>query len=580
MTNSSSRPTANESAAATFCATLVDEWHRAGISDAFAAPGSRSTPLALALANDDRLRLHVFHDERSAAFAALGNALATGNPTVVTATSGTAPTHFLGAVTEASLAGVPLVVCTTDRPPELQDVGAPQTIGQDHLFGDKVRFFTNPGLADLSASSFWRSLGSRLVAEARGASGRPGPVHINLPFRDPLVAQPAERPPGRPAGAPWHLDARPTGSSGEPGEPGVASRALEVWHRIRGLGGVIVAGQGTSDPSAVLALARRLGWPVLADHRSGCRAESHAVTHFDAILRNDAFVERRTVDVVLRFGEPPASKVLGQRIASWGADVIVAHEPGRWSDPERLAALFVPEHGLASAIVSHIPADYESSDEAMVWRHVDQTAADVVAELMSTAEGAASEIGIARHVMKTMPSGGALVVSSSMPVRDIEWFAPNRRNVHVYSNRGANGIDGVVSTAIGVALSGTPTTLLIGDVAFLHDSPALIALRRRRIDLTIVIVDNDGGGIFSFLPQASLVPDETFEQLFGTPHETDLVTLCRAHGLPAVSWTPGDPTPGDVAVRALVAKTNRSTNVTFHDRVNSSISDAIDQLAL
>ncbi len=578
VTSSGSRPTPTESAAATFCATLIDEWHRAGVTDAFAAPGSRSTPMALALINDDRIRLHVFHDERSASFAALGNAAAGGNPTVVTATSGTAPTHFLGAVTEASLAGIPLIVCTTDRPPELQSVGAPQTIGQDGLFGDKVRFFTNPGLADASAASFWRSLGSRLVAEARGASGRPGPVQINLPFRDPLVGEPGEKPPGRPAGAPWHQDARPARSSGEPGEPGVAARALEVWHRIRGLSGVVVAGQGTSDPSAVLALARRLGWPVLADHRSGCRAESHAVTHFDAILRSDRFVEGRAVDVVLRFGEPPASKVLGQHIQRWGADVIVAHELGRWSDPERLAALFVPEYGLARAMVSHIPSDYESSDEAMVWRQADQAAAEVVAEAMATPEGSASEIGIARHAVESMPSGGALVVSSSMPVRDVEWFAPNRRNVQVYANRGANGIDGVVSTAIGVALTGTPTTLLIGDVAFLHDSAALIALNRRRIDLTIIVVDNNGGGIFSFLPQASLVSSETFEQLFGTPHGTDLVTLCRAHGLPAVSWAPGDPTPGEVAVRVLVAKTERSANVKLHDKLNAAIVEAVDQL--
>ncbi len=536
--------------------------------------------MALALANEERLRLHVFHDERSASFAALGNALATGDPTVITATSGTAATHFFGAVTEASLAGVPIVVCTTDRPPELQAVGAPQTIDQDRLFGDKVRFFTNPGVADEAMASAWRSLGSRLVAEARGSSGRPGPVQINLPFRDPLVGQPGEKPSGRPAGAPWHQDARPVGSSGEPGEPGVTARALEVWHRIRGLNGVVIAGQGTTDPTAVLSLARRLGWPVLADHRSGCRAESHAVTHFDAILRSDDFVNRRHVDVVLRFGEPPASKLLSQRLQGWKPDVIVAHEPGRWSDPERVAALFVPEYGLARAIVSHIPGDYEASDEAMIWRQADHAAAEAVAGVLATPEGSASEIGIARHALTSMPSGGALVVSSSMPIRDVEWFAPNRRNVHVYANRGANGIDGVVSTAVGVALTGTPTTLLIGDVAFLHDSAALIALSRRRVDLTIIVVDNDGGGIFSFLPQASQVPDETFEKLFGTPHGTDLVTLCRAHGIPAVSWAPGDPTPGEVAVRVLVAKTDRSANVKLHDRLNATIVDAVNQLSL
>lgn len=569
-----------ESTAATMCATLVDEWVRAGLSNVFVAPGSRSTPLALALAADERLRLHVFHDERSASFAALGQALASGAPSLVTATSGTAATHFLGAVVEASLSGVPLVVCTTDRPPELQQVGAPQTINQDQLFGDSVRFFANPGVADEAMRASWRSLGSRLMAEARGASGRPGPVHVNLPFRDPLVGRPGQLPAGRPAGAPWHQDARPQISSGEAGEPAVAARALEVWHRLRGLSGVIVAGYGTSDPSAVLSLARRLGWPVLADHRSGCRAESQAIAHFDALLRSEEFVDRRAVDVVLRFGEPPASKILSQRVTTWGADVIVAHETGRWSDPERQAALFVPEYGLARAIVSHVPSDYEASDEAMAWRHADQAAAAAIEQIVAAPQGAASEVGIARHVVSTMPSGGALVVASSMPVRDVEWYAPNRRNVSVYANRGANGIDGVASTAIGVALTGVPTTLLIGDVAFLHDSPALIALKDRRVDLTIVVIDNDGGGIFSFLPQASQVAPPTFEKLFGTPHGTDLVALCRAHGLPAISWAPGDPTPGDVGVRVLVASTERSSNVKVHERVNAAIGDAAADLGL
>jgi 2-succinyl-5-enolpyruvyl-6-hydroxy-3-cyclohexene-1-carboxylate synthase len=562
--------------AATFCATLVDEWIRAGITDAFVAPGSRSTPLALALTDDDRLRVHVFHDERSASFAALGHGLATDTPAVVAATSGTAAAHFHAAVIEASLSSVPMLVCTTDRPPELQAIGAPQTIDQVKLFGGAVRHFEHPGVPDDAMRRSWRSLGSRLVAEARGSSGEPGPVHLNLGFRDPLVGDAGELPPGRAAGAPWHLDARGPlyGSECSQGE------ITEVWNRIRGLDGLIVAGAGTTEPSAVLALGQKLGWPVIADHRSGCRAEGRAVVHADALLRTPSFTEANPVDVVLRFGRPLASKALSQWMAETEPEVIIASPPGRWDDPERLGALTVTEEGLARGLSSHLPSDYTPSDLGRQWLHADVAAQQVVAEMVDGAGpgpplDGVTEIEVARHVVSNLKAGGALVVASSMPIRDVEWYAPNRRNVKVFANRGANGIDGVISTAIGVALTGISTTLLIGDVAFLHDSAALVALSKRRIDLTIVVVDNDGGGIFSFLPQAHAVDPDRFERLFGTPHGTDIVALCTAHGIPAISWVPGDETPGAVGVRVLVVTTDRAENVRVHDKVNSAIAKAI-----
>ncbi|MDH3293209.1 MAG: 2-succinyl-5-enolpyruvyl-6-hydroxy-3-cyclohexene-1-carboxylic-acid synthase [Acidimicrobiia bacterium] len=563
---------------ATFCATLVDEWVRAGISDAFVAPGSRSTPLTLALVNDDRIRTHVFHDERSAAFAALGHGLATDTPAVVVATSGTAAAHFHAAVIEASQSSVPLLVCTTDRPPELQGIGAPQTIDQVKLYGSAVRHFEQPGVPDGAMSGAWRSLGSRLVAEARGSSGEPGPVHVNLGFRDPLVGDAGELPPGRANGAPWHLDARGPlyGSECSQGE------VTEVWNRIRGLDGLIVAGAGTTEPSAVLSLAQKLGWPVIADHRSGCRAEGRAVVHADALLRIDAFTQANPVDVVLRFGRPLSSKALSQWMTATKPEVIIASPPGRWDDPERLGALTVTEEGLARGLTNHLPSDYRPSDIARQWLHADVAAQQLVAEMIDGAGpgkplDGVTEIGVARHVVANLKAGGALVVASSMPIRDVEWFGPNRRNIKVFANRGANGIDGVISTAVGVALTGVSTTLLVGDVAFLHDSSALIALAKRRIDLTIVVIDNNGGGIFSFLPQAGAVQSAVFEKLFGTPHGTDIVGLCTAHGIPAISWAPGDETPGAVGVRVLVAKTDRAENVRVHDKVNAAIAKAVSE---
>lgn len=561
--------------AATFCATVVDEWVRAGVTDAFLAPGSRSTPLALALVGEPRLRVHVFHDERSASFAALGHARVERTPAVVAATSGTASAHFHGAVIEADASAVPLIVCTTDRPPELWAIGAPQTVDQTKLYGSTVRFFWQPGVPTDSMRDAWRSMASRLVAEARGFSGRPGPVHANLSFRDPLLGEPGELPPGRRAGAPWHATAV-TGAGSHQGRDGGdgpgAADAPDVWRRIRGLDGVIVAGAGTSDPTAVLALARKLGWPVVADHRSGCRAESQAVVHAETLVRVESFVSRRRIDAVVRFGEPLAGQSISRWLSRLDADIIVAAPPGRWLDPERAAALVVHEPGLARGLLNQIPSDYQPAGEALAWRRADQLAQQAVADTA----GPGTEIGIARHVVESIPSGGALVVASSMPVRDVEWFAPNRRSINVFANRGANGIDGVISTAIGVALTGAPTTLLIGDVAFLHDSSALIGLTRRRIDLSIIVIDNDGGGIFSFLPQAQLLDTATYEKLFGTPHGTDLVTLCQAHGIPAVSWSPGDPTPADVGVRVLVASTDRAANARLHRDVNVAVARAVE----
>ena len=553
--------------AATFCATLVDEWVRAGATSAFVAPGSRSTPLALALHDDRRMRLSLFHDERAAGFAALGHALATGQPSIVTCTSGTAAAHLHAAVIEADLSAVPLIVCTTDRPPELWQVGAPQTVDQNRLFGSAVRFYAEPGVAVPEMAGAWRSLGSRLVAEANGGADRPGPVHVNLSFRDPLVATPGPLPRGRSKRAPWHRDLRATGRS-----TAADIEIDEVWNRIRGLDGVVVAGHGTSDPPSVLALGRALGWPVLADHRSGCRAEGQAIAHFDPLLRSESFGRLSKPDVVIRFGQPLASKVLSQWLAAADADTITALGRSHWIDPERLASLVVNEAGLARGLLAGIPADYRPSTEADRWERADVLAEKVIAEELA-AIGVVTEPGVARAVVEGVPAGGSLLVASSMPIRDVEWFAPNRRRIRVHANRGANGIDGLIATAIGIALSGAPTTLLIGDVAFLHDSSALIGLRDRSIALTIVVIDNDGGGIFSFLPQAELVDHAGFERLFGTPHGTDLAALALAHGLEVEPWPGSGLRPGPP--RVVIATTDRAENVEIHERLNRAVADAI-----
>ncbi len=570
-------PTPPFSASSTFCATIVDEWSRNGVDAAFVAPGSRSTPLVVALLEHESIAVHLFHDERSASFAALGHSLATGKASVVACTSGTAGAHFHAAVLEASASGVPLIVCTADRPIELMDVAAPQTIDQIKLFGDAVRRFSQPEPAQLDQSHWWRSWASQLVADAAGWAGRPGPVHINLRFREPLLGKAAQLPEGRDDGGPWHQIPVTTATV----DPADLERIADL---VRSPSGLLICGRGTPNPEAVVALGDMLAWPVIADHRSGARHSHRTISHSDLLLRSRAFADAHQPDVVVRFGEIHTSKVLSQWLGRMNATVVSAVANQRWVDPERVANIVVAAPNLAESLLTMLPSDATPSGRSIAlqqsWFRADRIASDVIQQtLAKTAQ--LSEPEIAREVLANAPAGSTLVLSSSMPVRDIEWFGQPRPDITVVSNRGANGIDGVISTAIGVALSHTPTTLLIGDVAFLHDSSALAALASRPIDLHIVVVDNDGGGIFSFLPQAAELSTESFETLFGTPHGTNFAALCAAHGIPTRYWH-RNPKPAtdnldtvDAGVRVTIAATDREVNKAIHDELVDNIVDAI-----
>ncbi|MEL7210206.1 MAG: 2-succinyl-5-enolpyruvyl-6-hydroxy-3-cyclohexene-1-carboxylic-acid synthase, partial [Actinomycetota bacterium] len=365
----------------------------------------------------------------------------------------------------------------TDRPAELWDIGAPQTIDQTQLYGPAVRFYAEPGVPDGATSSSWRSVASRTVAEAKGWAGRPGPVHLNLSFRDPLVGEPDELPPGRPNDQTWHEVVAAGAALGSSASQ-IASLCDTLVTDGEARRGVIVAGQGTDAPDSVLLLAERLGWPVLADHRSGCRAPGRAITHFDAMLRSPVFAEGASPEVILRFGEALSSKVLGQWISASNAEVITVVDRSRWTNPERAAGRVVAAGGVAAKLLETLPDELEPSAIGPQWAEAAAVADQAVETALerNLAAGELTEIDVARQVVSDIPAGGALVLSSSMPVRDVEWYGPNRDDIAVFANRGANGIDGVVSTAIGVATAGQPTTVLIGDVAFLHDSSALIAL--------------------------------------------------------------------------------------------------------
>jgi 2-succinyl-5-enolpyruvyl-6-hydroxy-3-cyclohexene-1-carboxylate synthase len=554
-------------AAATFCATLVDEWIRAGARHAVVAPGSRSTPLALALTDRHEIATHVVIDERSAAFTSLGLGLATGIPAVLLCTSGTAAAHVHGAVVEAGLSAVPMIVCSADRPPELRDVGAAQTIDQNRLYGSAVRWFADLGVPDVAMRDAWRTLATRAFVEAGG-----GPVHLNLPFREPLLGDPGPLPPARALPAQYDQGLRRVDFDG-------------LLRRLLGSGAdvaraVVVAGRGADRFDGLHRAAAARGWPVLADACSGVRVPTPTtIAAFDAVLRVSEFAQAHEPGLVIRVGRPPASKVLAQWLAALPAVQIQLGGSDLYIDPDHTASYV----GLEAFDAPVRPATAEvcggRTDTAWLpeWQAAEAAAQGVFGQLSL---GPLTEPAVARILTEVMPPDRALVVSSSMPIRDVEWYGAVRNGPRVLANRGANGIDGVISTAVGVALSGVPTTVLVGDLAFLHDQGALTQLAGRGVDLTVVVVDNDGGGIFEFLPQRGALEPSRFEALYGTPHGADLLGLAAAHGISGVEVSDVAAFVGELGragVRVVRIRSDRRANVAVHDELHQAVRRSMSQ---
>lgn len=545
-----------------FCRALVDEWVRHGVRYAFVAPGSRSTPMTLALARDPRLRVEVVIDERSAAFMALGAARASGVPAIVVCTSGSAAAHFHPAVVEADHARVPLIVLSADRPPELRDTGAGQTIDQQHLYGRSVRWYCDPGPPEAiaQADAFWRSLASRAVGEARGP--RPGPVHLNLPLREPLVPTGGALvdTPGRPDGLPW------TVSSADPAARIPAERRALAALATRHEHGVITIGWGCPEaPAVARALADAAGWPVLADPIGNGRVPG-TVAHYEALLRAPGFADDHRPSALVQFGAPLTSKVTNAWLASVREHVVV--DPyDAWLDPRRsaVARLRTRPLDLVSELLGP-PGAWRAA-----WMEADRRVGAALGAALT--RGPVSSAHVARTVHDALPEHALLHVASSMAVRDVEWFCAARPRRELHCNRGTNGIDGAVSSALGLAVGadGLPVVALLGDLAFLHDTNGLIGAAGRDVDLTIVVADDDGGAIFSFLPQAEGTDAAEFERLFGTPHGLDLVAVARAHGVEAQRVDTVDGLSAALAasidqggVRVLVVPCDRGTTVAQH----------------
>lgn len=567
-------------AQAAFAATLVDEWVRAGLSDAVIAPGSRSTPLALALAEDGRMRLHIRLDERAAGFLALGLSRATGRATVVVTTSGTASAELHPAVAEADLAGVPMVVCTADRPPELQGVGAPQTMVQTGLYGSAVRWAVAVAVPERSQDGMWRSLAARAVAEAEAGPSGPGPVHLNLAFRDPLVARPGPLPPGRADGRPWHHVGRPVPTA----TPADVAAVADGHER-----GVLLVGAGAGDPVAVHAAAAALGWPVLADPRSGARTPGPGtVAAADAILRSPHARDRLRPEAVVHLGERWASRAVADWLRQPGIRHVLVDPDWRWRDPDRLAAtvLRTEPTALCRAVAEAAPEPPAGPEWRAAWASAEAIAQAAVADALD-GRGGLTEPRVARTLFDALPTEATLVVGSSMPVRDLEWFAaPRHRPPAVLANRGVNGIDGTIATALGVAAARSPVAVLLGDLTFLHDAGALLgAAEAPDVSCTLVVVDNHGGGIFSFLPQASHLPEDTFELLFGTPQAADVCAVAAAYGVGIVrAADEGElrsalkEKVGSPGVSMIHLRTDRTANVAVHDQAHRTVARALEEL--
>ena len=628
-------PASPAEAAHAYVGAFVEELARAGVRHACVAPGSRSTPLALTLAAHPGIRTWVHLDERSAAFFALGMAKWSGRPVALLCTSGTAAANFLPAVVEARQGRVPLVVLTADRPPELRDVGAAQTIDQDRLFGTHAKWFVEVALPEATAPMLRHARTLACRAAATAAAAPAGPVHLNFPFREPLVpaplATPADLSPddalawtGRPDGAPWvRVDDAPR----------VPDATTVAWlgTLLRDAQRPVVVCGPQSDPAlgdALGTLAGLVRAPLLADPLSGVRWGTHArgavIDAYDAFLRDAGVAAALAPDLVLRLGAIPTSKPLLQYLERHGAARQVVVDAAGWPDPLSRAAAVVhaepravceavagwwaidgvrvveggeegdgadrwiaargaPPNGTMapSAAPSVIEPSPAASSWLGRWRALDagtRRAIDAhLARLDEPFEGR-----VLRDVAAALPDGATLWVSSSMPVRDLDSFAAgDGRALRVLANRGANGIDGVVSSALGAAAAAAeagagPLVLVIGDLAFYHDMNGLLAARLHALRATIVLVNNDGGGIFSFLPQAA--HPTHFERLFGTPHGLDFRMAAALYGASFVTLEQGDDV--GAAVRAALheprldvieVRTDRARNVALHRAVWAAV---------
>lgn len=512
-----------------YLAAFVSEIVLTGIKDVVVSPGSRSTPMAMVMAEHPELTIHIHVDERSAAFFALGIAKVTNKPVAILCTSGTAAANYFPAIIEARYSRVPLLVLTADRPHELREVGAPQAIDQTHLYGQHVKWFADMALPESSTEiiRYARTVGARAAAIASQAPA--GPVHLNFPFREPLIPKMDE--------AIFQLEERPMGYVKVlNGELTISENEIkDVALKLNGYrNGIIVCGNIADDrfAQAVTDLSDRLKFPILADPLSQLRSGQHhldnVVETYDTFLRNEDAKSYLKPDVILRFGAMPLSKALTIFLKeNHQAEQFVIDGAGGWRDPASLSTQMIYcNETIFCEQISAVSEKRISSGFLDKWLAVNNLTKANMALIKDHQQ--LSEGRLFYQLADMLPEGAALFVGNSMPIRDLDsFFLTNEKSIKVIANRGANGIDGTVSTALGAGLYSQPLYLVVGDLTFFHDLNGLIAAKLFGIDITIIVINNNGGGIFSFLPQAQ--QPKNFERLFGTPLNLDFEHAVRMY---------------------------------------------------
>lgn len=520
---------------------FVDEIVKAGLGAVVIAPGSRSTPLVMAFADQDQIPVYSLVDERGAAFFALGQALASAKPTALVCTSGTALANFFPAVIEANQSNVPLIVLSADRPPELSASGANQSIDQIKFYGGYVRMFTDVALPEADPSPkltrYLRTLADRAVNTAVGMS--PGPVHLNFPFRKPLEPTPVdsditedtlEDPTGFIAGRAGVFTNITRGVvSPTPEQISLIAQIVGEGHK-----GLIVCGPrcpGGDFPQAVLQLAEKTGYPILADALSGLRFHSNINKQvfggYETFLRHD-FVD--LPEVILQFGAAPTSKTLNQYLGNlMDTQRVLVNEYGQWQDEHHLLTDLV--WADPTLFCQQLTAQLNTSPDLAwlsAWQNAEARTWQVIEDVRASED---FEGAIVAQVVENLPDGSDLFIASSNPVRHLDQFAqPRPVDLRIFANRGASGIDGTIASALGTASrSSRPLTLIIGDLAFYHDLNSLLAIKKYAIDIKIVLINNDGGGVFHRLPIAEY--DPPFTELFLTPHGLDYAPAAEMFGL-------------------------------------------------
>jgi len=505
---------------------FVSELISNGLKHVVISPGSRNTPLTLAFTNPNfSIKTWLHLDERSAAYFALGMAREINSPVALVCTSGTAVANYLPAIVEANLSRIPLIVITADRPPVLRERGASQTINQINIFGDHVKwFFDMPIVENDGMDKFAKTTATKAYVVSNNSPS--GPVHINFPLSEPLIDDETDT---------YTSNASEVDSFAHAsdffGGQSLGDLAKKISHKK----GIIIAGPGVKEheDGEIVRLAKSFGWPVLADPLSNIRTGPNIydgiIAHSDLALRHIGFSDLACPEVILRFGAVPVSKVLNQWLAQLPKALHVlfdeiSSDTLDWRDPDSNSTLFFRGElsWICDQLIQSIPSDHTiTSDWLNLWKNADQ----IISASITTWEAENTETFEATPIIKLaklLHENSVLIAGNSMPIRDIDSFFPKlEKKIYIRGNRGAAGIDGVISSAAGAAaVSSSPTTLLIGDLSFFHDQNGLWPIYAYDLDLTVILINNNGGGIFEFLPQKKLVGSR-FEPFFGTPHNLD-----------------------------------------------------------